>query len=73
MKKNTTKPKRTLGEEKASGSRNLEVGGREFTETVSTKMGSDGVEELHVDYQYIKPKYKATSRFNPKTRKWEKL
>ena len=72
------KPKKTiieptLGELKQSGSRGVEVGGKEFIETVQEKMGADGVIETHVNYEHPKPKRKATARFNQKTRKWESL
>lgn len=71
------KPKRiiepTLGELKQSGSRGVEVGGREYIETVKEKMGADGVIETHVNYEHPKPKRRATSRWNPETRKWESL
>ncbi len=71
------KPKRiiepTLGELKQSGSRGVEVGGREYIETVEEKRGADGVIETHVDYKYPKPKRRATSRYNAKTGQWEKL
>lgn len=63
----------TLGELKQSGSRGVEVGGREYVETVEEKMGADGVIETHVGYEYPKSKYRATSRYNMETGKWVKL
>ena len=63
----------TLGELKQSGSRGVEIGGKEFVETVEEKMGADGVIETHVAYEHPKPKRRATSRYNAKTGKWERL
>lgn len=72
-KKSKTIIEPTLGELKQSGSQGVEVGGREFIETVEEKMGADGVIETHVDYKHPKPKRRATSRYDVKTGKWVKL
>jgi len=72
-KKPKTIIKPTLGELKQSGSRGVEIGGREFVETVEEKMGVDGVIETHVDYKHPKLKRRATSRYDVKTGRWIKL
>lgn len=63
--------------EKGAHQKDVAYKGRKYRLSVSEKVAADGVIETHLDYDAHdaprQPKRRATSVFNQKTKKWEKI